>query len=220
MKSNVFWYFCLLVLAMGLVRTSFAQGCRVTMNPSYGTYQTYSTNGTQIYASVLVDGSAGCQPSLECNCSGAVHTPEAYNELGTVGGWGSGTPGCVNCYLSYQNNQSVTPTGNEQVPWSAEGEVNCSLAGLIYGVGEPTATLSLAVSNYKYASIAGGICTYNLSCPNGNQNATCGAQSTTMAAPCSYEYLSLGFIVYKSSTTKVCSTFGPAVGSNDAVNCQ
>ena len=70
-----------LALATLYSGNSFGQGCRVTMNPSYGTYESASSDGSKIYTSVLVDGSAGCQPSLECNCSGAVHTPEAYNKL-------------------------------------------------------------------------------------------------------------------------------------------
>ena len=144
MKSRLLFCFCLAVSALGFIRAGFAQGCIVTMNPTYGTYHNESSDGTKIYTSVLVDGSAGCQPSASCNCSGATHTPEAYNKLGTVGGWSSGTPGCVNCYLSYQNNQSITATPSVQYTFVGEGEVVCSLAGAFYVVSFPTIDVRLA----------------------------------------------------------------------------
>jgi hypothetical protein len=107
MKSRILSACCLLAFAIGFTRSGLTQGCSLDMNPSYGTYQSASSNGTTIYTDVLVDGSANCQPSAACNCSGAVHTPKAYNKIGSVGGWGSGTAGCVNCYLSYRNDQSI-----------------------------------------------------------------------------------------------------------------
>jgi hypothetical protein len=81
MKSRILSACCLLAFAIGFTRSGLTQGCSLDMNPSYGTYQSASSNGTTIYTDVLVDGSANCQPSAACNCSGAVHTPKAYNKI-------------------------------------------------------------------------------------------------------------------------------------------
>ncbi len=110
MKSFAARILCLLICLAGTVGPALAQGCGVLMTRNYGVYHSATTDGTHIFTSTLTDGSASCTPSLGCPCGTATHTPKALNKIGSVGGWGSGTPQCVNCYLSYQNNQSIVAT--------------------------------------------------------------------------------------------------------------
>ncbi len=90
-------------------------------------------------------------------------------------------------------------------------------------VGRPTAPigvgLSIGVSNFQYQSISGGICYYLLSCPNGNQNASCQAGTFQKAAPCPYDYISNSYVVVRKGTTKQCFGFGKATESTSPKNC-
>jgi hypothetical protein len=123
---------CSLVVGLLGVRPLVGQGCGVVMTKNYSIYATASADTTHIYTSVVTDGSASCTPSLACPCNTATHTPKAYNKIGTVGGWGTGTPQCVNCYLSYTNNQSIVATAGVAFPFQASGEVSCSIVGTFF----------------------------------------------------------------------------------------
>lgn len=166
MKAIKVRIMCLLLLAVGGSRTGLAQGCGVQMSPSYSIYDSESWDGTYIYTSILVDGSASCNSSGGCSCSGQ-HTPGAYNQLGSSGYnpsfWGYGPSGGVTSYLSYQNNQSIAATPGVDYPFTFSGLVNCSIIGnAIWATGYTGWKLRIAVASYQYSSVTGGICTYNL----------------------------------------------------------
>jgi hypothetical protein len=128
---------CSLVVGLLGVRPLVRQGCGVVMTKNYSMYATASADTSHIYTSVVTDGSASCTPSLACPCNTATHTPESYNKIGTVGGWGTGTPQCVNCYLSYTNNQNTVATAGVAYPFQASGEVNCSIVGTFFSASLP-----------------------------------------------------------------------------------
>jgi hypothetical protein len=117
--------FILLCLLFG-VRFANAQGCRLDYTPNYAIYENESTDGTNIYTSVLVDGSTTGSPSAGCDYPNAQHTPMAYNVTGSTGGWLTGTPGYMTSYLSVQNNQEV-PGAPGIIYLDADGEVICSV---------------------------------------------------------------------------------------------
>ncbi len=129
MKSILIRVICLLTCVSACVRTGLAQGCAVTMTKNFSYYFTQSTDTVKIYTTVVIDGSSSCTPSPSCPCGSATHTPKAYNKLGSVGGWGSGTPQCTNCYLSYHNSQSIAATAGVQYPFVYAAQVDCSLGG-------------------------------------------------------------------------------------------
>ena len=138
MNPKDFRILCLLLCIASCFPRVFAQGCGVVMTRNYSSYATASTDGARIYTSVLIDGSASCTPTPSCPCGSATHTPKAENVIGGVGGWGSGTPQCVNCYLSYQNNQNIVATHAQNYQFTSDGEVVCSLAGTFFNSGGVT----------------------------------------------------------------------------------
>jgi hypothetical protein len=160
---------CILLGAFGCTGT-LAQGCGIAMTKNYSSYQTESTDGQNIYTSVLIDGSATCQATPSCPCSSAVHTPKALNQLGATGGWGSGSGECVSCYLTYQNNQSVGggDDGTSFV-FEADTEVHCSLAGTFYSGYFPN--INVAIKNTYWGPkpiVNGDTCYYSvLACSTG-----------------------------------------------------
>jgi len=113
------------------------------MTRNYGAYHAVSTDGTRIFTSSLVDGSATCTPSPGCPCGSATHTPKAFNKIGSVGGWGSGSPQRVSCYPSYQNNQSIVATPGVVYTFQSEGQIICSIAGTFYDSPVPPQPVQL-----------------------------------------------------------------------------
>jgi hypothetical protein len=98
------------------------------MIPHYGTYATESSDGTYIYTSVLTDGYMSGTPGIGCNLNGALHTPGAYNQIGTTGGWQNGTPGCMTCGVNVQNNQQIVGVPGI-IDFTGEGQVICNKYG-------------------------------------------------------------------------------------------
>ena len=214
---------CLLLLAVGGSRSGLAQGCGGAMRPGYSIYDSESWDGTYIYTSILVDGSATCDPT-SCSCNGQ-HTPGAYNQLGSSGYnsnfWGYGPSNGVTSYLSYQNNQSIAAKPGVDYPFTFAGLVNCSILGnAIWSTSFTGWKIRIAVASYQYSSVAGGICTYNLKCPNGNAAATCGSATFTRAAPCPSQWMIDDHLAVIKGTTKKCFNPGRASGQSFAVNCQ
>lgn len=116
--------------------------CFNWMLPEYSTYTSITTDGHKIYASVTVDGTTGgsCNPNTCDHCNQILnpppmHTPKAYNLIGSTGGWGTGNSGVWNSYISYTNNQSI-PAQQQLTPVVSTGEVVCSAAGLLYEVSQ------------------------------------------------------------------------------------
>jgi len=96
---------------------------------------TDTTSTAHLLTSALIDGDASMnmQGSNCPDASSATHTPLASNVVNGVGGWGSGTAECVTCYLSYQNNEdSGAVDVGVPITFTAEGQVNCSVGGLIF----------------------------------------------------------------------------------------
>ena len=131
------------------------------MSQNYSSYQSESGDATHIYTSVLVDGSGTCNPTPDCPCGSATHTPKAYNKLSSAGGWGSGSPQCVSCYLSYQNNQSIAATAGTDYVFQATGEVVCSIFGVYFFLQFPGVHVSIA--NTKEETTTPGLNTW---CPS------------------------------------------------------
>jgi hypothetical protein len=101
----------------------------VQMTFNCATYHTETADQNNLYTSVLLDGSGTCQPTPDCPCGSATHTPQATNKIGSVGGTITRSRQCVSCYASLQNNQSVAAQNNALFSYSAGGDIVCSLVG-------------------------------------------------------------------------------------------
>jgi len=193
---------CVLVAVFGCAY-SFAQGCGAVMTKNYSSYETESQDGTgHIYSSVLIDGSATCEQTIECPCNSATHTPKSFNHLGSVGGWGSGTPQCVNCYLSYQNNESISATLGTDYLFQASTEVVCSIVGAFYNGFFPNLYISLADTTLQTVRDNGnGICTTNPDC-TGNITPRCLGPGTIVhdGIPCQPGFFCMTLAVRTSLT--------------------
>jgi hypothetical protein len=150
MKAWITRTLLLFVFLAGYSRLAMGQGCGIVMTKNYNAYVSSSSDGSYIYTSVTLEGSATCSQTPSCPCSTATHTPKVLNEVGGVGGWIYGSPSCVSCYISLQNNQAlVAPAGTTStVTW--EGEIVCSIAGIFYDKGGsgPVASYTSVQHNY------------------------------------------------------------------------
>ncbi len=123
-----------IVLSM-LSLQSFGQGCNGWMFPAYTTYYSSSNpNGNQITTSVTVEGTTNGSCPGGCNC-GATHTPKANNVISATGGWQSGAASSWSSYLSKTNTQQIVAYPGVLYPFSWGGEIICSVAGILYQVG-------------------------------------------------------------------------------------
>lgn len=210
---------CALLCVILSARFGWTQGCGVVMDPTYSSYEARSTDGTRIYTSVVVDGAANCSQTIECNCQ-AVHTPHAYNVIGSTGGWSAGGNYCPNCYITYTNKQSIVATPGVDYSFNGQAEVICSEAGVIYDYDFVEEVVRIAASNYIHNGDTSNSCIYDLSCPNGNAEATCGD------SPIYYEYGSKGptsclnyLHSYDLVIDGVCAGVGVGQVSNYGINC-
>jgi hypothetical protein len=140
-----------LLCALGAGRAN-AQVCSFSYSLNYATYTSVAsiapggigTPGT-LYSNVLVDGAAnmavvrgGCPDAVIVQMENAIangtHQGVVTNQLGNSGGRTYGPTGCVSCYVSYyvQNNKSLL--AGQQVLWTADGGVFCSVGGLVFNV--------------------------------------------------------------------------------------
>jgi hypothetical protein len=126
---------CLAVLVLlfpGSIQNALAQTCGYWMHPQYSTYSNASTDGTYVYTSVTLSGTTtgACPYSCGSECY-ATHTPEAYNTIGSTGGWQVGSAQPWNHYLNVVNNKQIAASAGSY--WFiSQGEVICSIAGVIY----------------------------------------------------------------------------------------
>jgi hypothetical protein len=156
------------------------QGCRLDLTPHFNVYANESTDGTRIYTSVLTDGYADFTPSAGCTGQGAVHTPKSSNIVGSTGGLGSGTSGCMSCYLSYENDQSIVPTEATDYEFDYQGQVVCSIFGAFYSIGGRVyLSLHTSYGGLISQSVNGDLitCQYAAACSSGSP--TCGASGFT-----------------------------------------
>jgi hypothetical protein len=120
------------IVMLTLAVSVYGQGCGGNwMSPGYSTYATLTSDSTKLYSTVEVSGSTSGQCPISCNCTGTMHTPHAYNKIGSTGGWGAGTPVPWNGWIEYENTKSVTATST-LVAVQTQGEVICSYLGVFY----------------------------------------------------------------------------------------
>jgi hypothetical protein len=170
------------VFVLASLGSALGQGCFNWMIPKYSTYATHSTDGTRIYTSVLVDGTTGgsCSQSGGCDhCNQImtptpVHTPRAYNKLGSTGGWSIGAAHSWNEYITEENDQNIVATHGVNYTFNASTNVLCSVAGCFSCITNPIVTLRIADTDYIFNGTSLDTCEYLLYCPNGNTAATCG----------------------------------------------
>jgi hypothetical protein len=150
MKAWITRTLLLIMFLAGYSRLVMGQGCGVVMTKNYNVYVSSTSDGSHIYTSVTLEGSASCSPTISCPCNSATHTPKVLNQVGNVGGWQNGSGTCVSCFISQQNNQTlVAPAGTTStVTW--EGDITCSLAGFFFGSGGngPVASYTNIQHNY------------------------------------------------------------------------
>lgn len=176
MKSLSWWHF--LVLFFFAVPNAYSQGCRLDFTPNYSSYYSMSSDGTYIYTSVVIDGYTSGSASPGCS-SVATHTPYATNKIGSVGGTVVGNGGCMTCSESVENDQKAVFVVNMNFSWGTE--IVCSTFGTWVSAGG-SGLVGERTSNYIYNGMNGNVCEYNLYCPNGNTNSTCGAQVPNVGA--------------------------------------
>jgi hypothetical protein len=183
------YYLLVLLFAASGSSLISAQSC-FTFNDNYAVYVNSSTDGTNTYTSVLIDGEGdmnitGGQGCSSINYSNALHTPIALNVITNgsshVGGGLYGTPECPTCYLSEANNQSIAATPGVTYTFNWGGFVMCNFAGQIFSL-QGTDFYSLAIATYLIQSLhPNGTADYHLQC-NGESTASCG-QSNYYNAP-------------------------------------
>ncbi len=111
------------------------QGCGLSMIPEYTAYASTSIVGNTINTSVTVQGYAVIFPSAGCNLQGVTHQGRAYNKISNTGGWVYGPNVCPSCFISVSNNQSLSGALGGTYPFSWQGVVYCSKAGVMYTDG-------------------------------------------------------------------------------------
>lgn len=82
--------------------------------------------------------------------------------------------------------------------------------------------IALYANNYAYNDVYQGTCSYKLSCPNGNQHASCPLPDPeTIEAPCAYPFL-IGEGIYVKNFLGFKSCFGVGILTESSVpiNCQ
>lgn len=130
---------------------------------------------THLITSVVVDGSSSMQMQTPCpdsiitqfnnNKQYITHFPSVQNQIGSVGGWTSGPSFCAECYGSYQSNLDSGPMNPGQtVTLAYGGQVNCSVAGIVFFVS--LAGNTRFVQAYYYGST--GSHTYHRCNPRGD----------------------------------------------------
>jgi hypothetical protein len=182
MKTVVVRFLCVLMCILGFARISHAQGCRVDYTAHYDMYVTETTDGTNIYTTVLTDGSTSGDPSAGCNESSAKHTASSYNLLGSTGGWLSQTPGCMTCYLTIQNDQQMAGTPGVDYNFQAWAQVECSVFGVFFSNGL-SGVITVGISDTFGKNTLGSqtiagvtFCNYSVNCTVGT-TPTCGDPS-------------------------------------------
>ena len=217
------WLFVSLGLYLVGPQMGWAQGCRAEYYFDYAVYFSGSSDGTNIYTSVLTDGSASGSPSIACNYPSATHTASSYNMVGSTGGWLSEIPQAMGSYLSIQNNQQVPALDGQDYVFEYQGQVVCSVFGTIY----------LSIFNGKVGASAGNFinsgpggiyapngCLFKLSCPSGTSSKCAPSSVSEQEAYCGYPYDHEYYLTW-TPTNQPTECFHPNLGSvsNYEINC-
>lgn len=217
-----------LLLWPGFAVEGCAQVTFPTMSPGYSTYTTYTTDGTYIYTTVqvsgVINGICPTQPAYLANeCHATTHSPQAYNQVGSVGGWEYGGATAWNSWLSITNNQQIAATPGTEYTFTYSTEVVCSyLGGAVYSASGGGISLAIAVTNYIHNGNEGSECIYDLYCPNGNTEATCPAGNPVYVDSTQNQCLNYLHDYRLKVTifgTVTCFPVGKAELANYAVNC-
>ena len=130
MRSRILWPGLVMVALLISARPAAA-----SFTYNFTEYVNATSNGTSTYTTVAVDG----PESMSYYPPGVVHIPYVFNQLSTngttVGGWQEGGGFCPNCYISYQNQQSITPQHGFFVDMQWSAYVDCTLAGIFWNGG-------------------------------------------------------------------------------------
>jgi hypothetical protein len=207
-----------LMFVLLAVGNAISQGCYSgAMGNNYATYTNHSVDDTYIYTSVLVAGNASCTQMTCSACNGGTHTPQAYNSLGGVGGWGSGSSVVWNGYLNYSNDQQLLAEPGVDYHWVHQGRVICSFLGAYWASVNIDDIVRFTIWNGIYNGPNGDLCTYYLYCPNGNTNASCPDPNPRyLRASACYDYL----IEYGSKLNGECIEAGLARTSGTPSDCR
>jgi hypothetical protein len=129
----------LLFLAIGWISLppSAKADCIPPFTWTYTGYHSESTDGTYIYESATIDGSATMAPPQCWYQQGTpLHTPGVQNQIKnmrtgvTVGGWTYGSGQCVTCYIQQTNNQNVL-AGTDTFQVTEQGTMTCSMGRIV-----------------------------------------------------------------------------------------
>lgn len=136
----------ILALLLCALMPGVAHGqCQIQTYTNYATSYAIAldSSGNDLISSVVVDGNASMSMQIPCpdsiitqfnnNKQNITHFPYVLNQIGSVGGWTSGPSFCAECYSSYQSDVDSGPANQGDVyNFSWGGEVDCSVAGLIF----------------------------------------------------------------------------------------
>ena len=121
----------LLALVFILVCSVFPGKCAAQFQNHIDVYATQSTDSTSswFYQTVTIDGYTQVPPGMP---SYVIHTPHLQNQLGSIGGWFTGSGTCPGCYISFSNDQSNDDLGPLIEEDDFGAEVQCSVAGIFF----------------------------------------------------------------------------------------
>ncbi len=122
--------FLLLLSALALAGQASA-----TYRPSYASYNAVSVggDGQTVYSTVTLQGTTTGDCSSGSGtipgCSGALHTPKIYNQVGTAGGWNIGQTVSMWTYINFQNTTSFVAATGVQYQHRTFSMVSCTAGG-------------------------------------------------------------------------------------------
>jgi len=148
MRSRVLLFLGIVTAAFILsARQAAAQQC-YSYSGDLGEYVSISSDGTNIYSEVAIDGSEDMTLWGQCAEFGGavVHTPWVLNQLSangqTVGGWQPGTGVCGSCYISSGVEEEIAPGPGGSADCHYEVQLDCNFGGDIFDSGSGSESLS------------------------------------------------------------------------------
>jgi hypothetical protein len=196
-----------LLFCFGAAQKTLAQGCGNWMTPEYSTYTNYSSDGTYIYTAVGVSGTTtgNCPFGCDFECNSATHTPHAYNVVGGVGGWQTGSPVVWDYELAQENDQKLQAAVGQQYNFTAETEVVCSVAGVLYVVSEYDFLLIWQTTAKLQSDLGHGTCVTTDDCLGG-ATPLCGVGDVYDGTPCKSAFDCYG-VAYRELTSEPWTCF-------------
>lgn len=223
MKLRILFFSLLLcTLLPGIAHSQ----CNVVTTTNYATAYTFTTNstGSDVIQTVVVDGSAtmnmqtGCPDSIvsqfNANKQYITHFPYIVNTVNGVGGRAQGPTFCAECYSSYQTSVDSGPLQpGVEVPTQSGGEIDCSMAGVIFLASGDNPYVSIHKTTYSFSSVSGGICYYTVFCPTSPH--ICGPDEIAGAAPCPSPFKIAYYLKLRIGVYSTC--FNVGLGYDSAI---